>query len=168
MSVIVRLVSSFFYSARVNHSAVLGSVEHASKLHESTLLEKALVAVPQHALQISVVPFVAPSGVPRGIPEKRSAVRQVQHQVVLRHEQSHWSHQRQVPLVHIHQALHCQWSESHRVVVADVHVLHLLLACLQHLPLAGHGVWVLPDDQTVKFLDVGSSVVGAAWSGHSQ
>ena len=28
-------------------------------------------------------------------------------------------------------------------------------------------VWVLPDHQTVKFLDVASSVVGAAWSGHS-
>ena len=69
-------------------SAVLGSIEHASKLHESTLLEKALVAVPQHALQISVVPFIAPSDVPQRIPERRSAV-QVQHQTVLRHEQSH-------------------------------------------------------------------------------
>ena len=79
-------------------------------------------------------------------------MRQVQHQVVLRHEQSHWSHQHQVPRVHIHQALHCQRSESHRAVVADVPVLHQLLACLQHLTVFGHGVWVLPDHQTVKSL----------------
>ena len=64
MSVIVRLVSSFFQNAGITHSVV----KHASELHESTLLEKALVAVPQHALHISVVPFVAPSGVPRGVP----------------------------------------------------------------------------------------------------
>ena len=168
-SVTVRLVSSFFYSARITHFSrrCLDRSSTRPSFMKARSSKKALVALPQHALQVSVVPFVAPSGVPRGIPEKKSAVRQMQREVVLRHEQSHWNHQHQVPPVHIHQALHCQWSERHRVVVADVHVLHQLLACSQHLPVIGHGVWVLPDHQTVKFPDLGSSVVGAAWSGHS-
>ena len=52
--------------------------------------------------------------------------------------------------------------------MADVHVLYQLLSCHQRLLPVGHGVRALPNHQTVKFLDVGSSSVAAARTGNSQ
>ena len=128
--------------------------------------KKTLLAVSQLALQITVVPFVAsecrtttdslplPSLSLSTHKKRRSWVSQVTHQIVLWHEQIHWGHQCQMSSVHIQQALNCDWWKSHRVVVADVHVLDQHLTCLQHLFLAGHSLWIPLDHQTVQFRNV--------------
>ena len=74
ISVVVRLILSFLKVPGSLQSAVLGSVKHASKLHESTLLEKALGG--SSSARDSNLGFVLRRAkcVPRGTPEKRNAV----------------------------------------------------------------------------------------------
>ena len=81
MNVIVRLVSSLFDSARITYSSRRCLVRSSTlpsfmKAHSSK----------KRWWQFLSTRFVARSGVPRGIAEKKSTVRQVQHQVVLRHD----------------------------------------------------------------------------------
>ena len=146
-------------------SAVLGSAEHELKLHECTLLKKKAAGnVPSRASDLGctirrvrwrTTSEYLPSPLSLSTHKKRrSWVSQVTHQIVLWQEQIHRAHQCQMSSVHIQQSLHCDWWKSHKVVVADVHVLDQHLTCLQHLFLAGHSLWIPLDHQTVQFRNV--------------